>query len=427
VRWATDYTIMVVTDRIPAGVGALLERGDLRTVFQPIVDLDCDAVIIGYEALARGPQGDPLEMPLDLFAAAESEGLVAELDRACRNQAISAASAAGLENQRLLFVNIEPAWLEDGPVLDELSEKSLGDISLVVELTERALAARPSEILEAVRWLRRRGCRIALDDVGVDRRSLALMPFLAPDVIKLDRSIIQSQVLGSDAARVVNAIGAEAERSGAVILAEGIETEADVTRARAMGARLGQGWLFGRPAPLARQEPAVAGAASVGRRPPVSDIESTPFELIADSRRTRRGDKRLLLSLSRQLEREALSLQREAVVLATFQRAEFFSDATRRRYEELAAQVAFVGALGSGLSQRPADRVRGASIDNDESLAREWDVIVVAPHFAGAFVARDLGDEGDDMERRFEFFLTYDRSLVTSAAQALLRRIIRDR
>ena len=67
------------------------------------------------------------------------------------------------------------------------------------------------------------------------------------------------------------------------------------------------------------------------------------------------------------------------------------------------------------------------SLVADDPLQGEWDVVVVGPHFAGAFVARDLGDDGADVERRFEYFMTYDRERVTDAARALLRRLIRDR
>ena len=135
---------------------------------------------------------------------------------------------------------------------------------MVVELTERALTDRPAEVLAAVAWLRERGCGIALDDVGVDERSLALMPFLAPDVIKLDMSLIQARGATPVAARVLNAVAAEAERSGAVLLAEGIETEEHLARARAVGATLGQGWLFGRPGAAAGRR-AAAGASTACR------------------------------------------------------------------------------------------------------------------------------------------------------------------
>ena len=68
--------------------------------------------------------------------------------------------------------------------------------------------------------------------------------------------------------------------------------------------------------------------------------------------------------------------------------------------------------------------MRGADLDPDEALRGEWDVAVVSPHFAGAFVARDLGDDGADGERRFDYFVTYERELVVAAARTLMERIV---
>jgi EAL domain-containing protein (putative c-di-GMP-specific phosphodiesterase class I) len=190
---------------------SVIEGIGLRAVYQPIVDLATEAVV-GYEALARGPVGSPLEMPIDLFAAARAEGRQGELDRACRKVAIEGAIAGGLGAEDLLFINVEPDGLDAGGVLDRLADHHLESVQVVVEFTERTLTARPAEVLAAVRWLRERNCRIALDDVGVDRRSLALMPFLVPDVIKLDLSITQEAQDPLVAARVLNAVGAEVER-----------------------------------------------------------------------------------------------------------------------------------------------------------------------------------------------------------------------
>jgi EAL domain-containing protein (putative c-di-GMP-specific phosphodiesterase class I) len=408
----------------------LLRSDSLRTLYQPIVDL-ADGRAVGYEALARGPVGSPLEMPAELFGAATEEGILGPFDRACRGVAIRGALEAGLDGDDLLFLNVEPAGLEAHGVLDRIGEDGLGRLSVVVELTERALSARPSEVLAAVRWLRERGCRIALDDVGIDPRSLGLMPFVAPDVIKLDRGLTQGVIPDRDAARVINAVRAESERSGAVILAEGIETEDQRTRALAMGATLGQGWLFGRPGPLPPpRDPTDRRRRDLPALPlrsadPHSD--RTPFERIADRRAVLAGDKRLLLSLSRQLEQEAFAVQGESVVIATFQDARFFTDKTRRRYERIAAEAALVGAIGVDVPARPGRGIRGADIEPDDRLRGEWDVVVVGPHFAGAFVARDLGEvdgPGPDAERRFEYFLTYDRDLVTDAARALLHRLV---
>jgi EAL domain-containing protein (putative c-di-GMP-specific phosphodiesterase class I) len=404
-------------------LGQVLRRGQVRSLYQPIVDLDTGAPV-GYEALARGPQGTPMESPLALFGAAHEQGLVAELDRACRDAAIEGALAAELAPPLALFVNVEPAAvLGDDAPLSHGADLLAGRLRVVVELTERALTDRPAEVLAAVAWLRERGCGIALDDVGVDERSLALMPFLAPDVIKLDMSLIQARGATPVAARALNAVAAEAERSGAILLAEGIETEEHLARARAVGATLGQGWLFGRPAPL----PAAPPAPAVNRLPLRAHEPlpaGTPYELIADRRRVRRGDKRLLLALSLQLEAEASALGGEAVVLSTFQDARFFTARSRDRHVALARTAALVGALGFGLGDEPAEGVRGAGLLEDEALLGEWDVAVVSPHFAGAFVARDLGDTGEDGDRRFEFFVTYERELVVKAARALMARIV---
>jgi EAL domain-containing protein (putative c-di-GMP-specific phosphodiesterase class I) len=419
------------TSRSDTAAG-VMRSGALQMLYQPIVDL-AGQDVIGYEALARGPVGSPLESPAELFGAAHREGILAVFDRACREQALAEAPECGLGADDLLFLNVEPAGLEKEGILDRIGEDGLGRVSVVVELTERALAARPSEVLAAVRWLRERGCRIALDDVGVDPRSLGLMPFVAPDVIKIDRYLTQGRLPEALGARVINAIRAESERSGAVILAEGIETEAHLRRAFAMGAKLGQGWLFGRPAPLDPGEIERAGRRKEGRRAPLprrgadEHDERTPFERIADPSSVLIGDKRLLLSLSRQLEQEAFAVQGEAVVLATFQDARFFGDGMRRRYERIASKAALVGALGVGVPPRPGQGIKGADLVDDDRLQGEWDVVVVGPHFAGAFVARDLGDAGAaDKDRRFEYFMTYDRARVTSAARALLRHLIRD-
>lgn len=414
---------MALQERSLRSVAELLTVGEFRSVFQPIVEI-CSGQVVGYEALARGPVGSPLELPGALFSAAASEGLLATFDRACRERALSDALSAGLGPDDLLFLNVEPAGLGEGDVLDAVLEADLQRVSVVVELTERALTARPSEVLGAVRWLRERNCRIALDDVGVDHRSLALMPFLSPDVIKLDRSVVQERLRWEDTARVLNAVGAEAERSGAVILAEGIETEAHRRRARAMGAKLGQGWLFGRPGAIEGPSERLE-APPVPRHRPRAVSRETPYRLVASTRPVLEGDKRLLLALSRQLEQESLGNRDGAVVLTCFQEAAFFTPSTSSWYESLAESAALVGALGVGMPSAPGVGVRGADLAPDDPLRGEWNVIVIGPHFAGAMVARDLGDTGPDLERRFEYCVTYDRDLTVRAADTLLRLLLR--
>ena len=97
------------------------------------------------------------------------------------------------------------------------------------------------------------------------------------------------------------------------------------------------------------------------------EVPGTPYELIADERRVRRGDKRLLLALSLQLEAEANALGGEVVVLSTFQDVSFFTPPSRRRYERMAGTAALVGALGAGMGAEPAP---GSAVPRSRSAGR---------------------------------------------------------
>ena len=233
---------------------------------------------------------------------------------------------------------------------------------------------------------------MALDDVGADVRSLALLPFIEPDVIKLDLSLVQHRP-STDQAAIVTAVAAERERTGAQILAEGIEDDApsgDRPHARRdarPGLALGPSRSAARRSAARRRACAPASArrgragappsrwsrpSADGRRDqePAAADEPSPREPGAAHRRGRRDPLRLP-------GRQALHPRRR-------------SAATRR----WPAASSLVGAFGVGLGEEPAPGVRGAHIDADDPLAGEWSVVVIGPHFAGALVARDLGDTG---------------------------------
>jgi EAL domain-containing protein (putative c-di-GMP-specific phosphodiesterase class I) len=386
-----------------------------------------DRRAIAYEALARGPAGSQLERPDLLFAAARAEGLETALDWECWRAALRGALETDLDPGRALFVNVEPSsaasWVPE--IGDPLLEDALDRFPLVVELTERALPNHTTDLIPLAEDLRRRGARIALDDVGTDPHSLALLPFLRPDVIKLDLGLMQERP-SREIAETAHAVAAEAERTGALILAEGIETEEHLLRALALGASYGQGWFFGRPGELRPDREAGRGEGIFPLRRNAAKIlprERSPFEIVASKRPLRRADKRLLLELSRSIERQTDNQASSTVVMSTFQEARYFTPATARRYTELAAGSALVAALGVGMSAEPAPGVRGVRLGADESLRGEWNVVVLGPHYGAAFVARDLGDDRPDMERRFDFALTHDRDLVTEAARSMMRRL----
>ncbi len=241
------------------------------------------------------------------------------------------------------------------------------------------------------------------------------MPFLRPDVIKLDLKLMHDSP-SREIAETAQAVAAEAERTGALILAEGIETEEHLRKALALGASYGQGWLYGRPGGLrSGRRPGRADDIFPARRNAAKVLprERTPFEIVAAKRPLRRADKGLLLELSRSLESQTGNQSSSTVVMGAFQEERYFTPATARRYARLAAESALVAALGVGMDRRASPGVRGVHLDADEALGGEWDVTVLGPHFGAAFVARDLGDFVPDGERRFDFALTHDRELVT--------------
>jgi EAL domain-containing protein (putative c-di-GMP-specific phosphodiesterase class I) len=407
-------------------VREIIGRQTIRTVFQPIVDLSTEAVL-GYEALSRGPAGCALESPAALFGAASEAGLTIELDWVCRGLALRAALAAHVHRTRAIFINVEPTSLSRPTPewLSDLTDIARSRLTTVLEITERATADAPAVLLAATERMRERGALLAIDDVGTDPASLALLPFLHPEVIKLDMDVTQTSRL-SAMARTATAVNAYAERSGALVLAEGIETREHRETALALGADLGQGWLFGRPGPLPADAVLPPLRSLLANRRTDSEGAGTPFELLSAVRPVRRGTKGLLLRMSRGIEEQARTEGDSVVLLSTFQEASFFTDATRRRYRQLAKTSALVGALGVGLPNAPEPGVRGASLRPSEPLRGEWDVCLVGPYIAAAFAGRDLGDAGPDLERRFDFVITHDRDHVITATRALMRRLSAD-
>jgi diguanylate cyclase (GGDEF)-like protein/PAS domain S-box-containing protein len=402
-------------------VMSVLADGTIYSLFQPIVNLDTGDVV-AYEALARGPKG-PFERPDQLFDAARREDCLEELDGACRVAAFRGAIEQDLLAPLTLFVNVEPDALDSAPLNDLLAiaENAPGRLRVVIEITERALAVRPANLLSTVARIRELGWGVALDDVGADSMSLAFMPLLRPDVVKLDLRLVQERP-GAEVAEIMNAVNSYAERTGALILAEGIETEQHLKIAQALGARLGQGWMFGRPSPGAAPHYGVA-QLKLPTAPVVVDSTDSPFACLPDDVPLRRSPKALLIELSKQLEREAMRHGETTVVAATFQKARHFTPATAQRYRDLVQRTGFVCALGEELATEPVPGVRGAALDPDDPVCGEWDLAVIGPHFAAALLARDLGDGGPDLERTFEYALTYRRDTVVAATSALLARV----
>ena len=398
----------------------LLRDGGLHCVFQPFVDVDTGAVV-GFEALLRGPEGTAWQSPLALLDAARSTGRLADLERASLTAALTSVARQSAGRPVTLFVNVEPSTLTQRPdvVLDAVAGRA-PNVHVVVEITERALADDLAGVLTGAERLRAAGCAIALDDVGVHPESLAFIPLVRPEVVKLDLKLLRT-IKDPATVTVAGAVRAYAEQAGAEVVAEGIETPEDLIRAQVLGATLGQGWLWGRGdrelAPWT-SEPERFTARPIG-----AALRKTPYELIGAGRRVRLAPKHLLVPVSKTLELMASQETVRPVLLAAFEHVRFFRPSTARRFTDLAAHLPFVGALGVGMPAEPAPGVRGSGLSPDDPLAAEWTVVVLGAHTAAALMARDLGDTGPDPDRQFEFVVCYDRAVVTAAAHSMVGRL----
>jgi EAL domain-containing protein (putative c-di-GMP-specific phosphodiesterase class I) len=403
--------------RAREAVGDVLAHGAVEIGFQPVVDLVSGAPV-GFEALARGPAGSEVEEPGALFAAAWNAGRLDELDWLCQRSALRAALRAGLRAPAVLFVNVEADSSAFLPLdLRGLYAQATAQMVVAVEVSERALGRRPAALLGRVADMRALGCTIALDGVGPADDSLALLAVLAPDVVKLDAARLAG-CSPDDLAGVIDAVGAHAERSGATVLVQRVETLDETALAGALGARLAQGFMFGgREALVRAPEPPPERHVRPGLHADPRD--TTPFQLVSEGRAVRRASRALLAGLSRHLEEQARAIGRSAVLVGAFERDERFDAAARRRYAELARSLAFCGAVGPGMPAEPAVGVRGGPVHAADPLAREWSVAVLSPHVCAALTASDVGS-GDGP---YDYVLTHDRELAGAAAAALMARI----
>ncbi len=292
---------------IASDLAEILRRRLISVVFQPIVDLDTGA-LFGFEALARGPEGSSLEQPDQLFEAARAEGRIGELDHACQFAAVEGARRHRLEAPLTVFVNVEPHDVGFGPL-----PRIGGGVRAVVELKERCLTDQLPELLPSVQRARIESWGVALDDIGTDPRCLALMPVVRPDVIKLDLAKVSGRPANGVAA-TAEAACTQAERTGATVLAEGIETADQLQHARALGATLGQGHLFGHPTAHPRRAN-VTGKPLRLPAPAMPPSWRTPFDIASVQRPVRRGARPLLAAIAGELERRAAASRGTALLI----------------------------------------------------------------------------------------------------------------
>jgi EAL domain-containing protein (putative c-di-GMP-specific phosphodiesterase class I) len=253
-------TVAVTTADKKATVRRMLDERGLDVHFQPIWNLTT-CRLLGVEALARPRERYGLAGPQEAFDIAEQVGKTHELDELCASTAF--AQADRLPQGVALFVNVCPQTLDlDADANDwflaGVQRAGLTPDQVVVEVTER-FGGRAASVVKCLRRMKAQGFRIALDDVGTGNSGLAMLRDVGADYVKVDRAIVAASATEPAARAVLLAMATFADRTGAIVIAEGIEDEETLEYLRTLDRtdlsdtsliQAGQGYQLGRPSPL---------------------------------------------------------------------------------------------------------------------------------------------------------------------------------
>jgi PAS domain S-box-containing protein len=235
--------------RLETALHRALERNELVLHYQPKVDA-ASGTVVGAEALMRWKRGADLVAPVEFIALAEETGLIVPITEwaiaeVCRE--IAAWRKAGIAPVPV-SINISSRHVQRAdlvaPVQRALAASGLPAAMIELELTETVLMHNLATALPLLQALKQIGVSISIDDFGTGYSSLAYLKRLPIDTLKIDRSFVRELESSDDDAAIVAAIIALARSLGLQVVAEGVETRAQMQRLVGKGCRLMQGWLF---------------------------------------------------------------------------------------------------------------------------------------------------------------------------------------
>jgi diguanylate cyclase (GGDEF)-like protein len=325
----------------------VLEEVALTPLYQPIVDLQTGE-IIGYEGLIRGPSNSPLHVPTTLFNVARQCGVTVELERLCRKVHIEKFVQMGLSGK--LFLNMSPDALlmpavESGASLLAPALAGIAPENIVIELTESDSTSNYPRLRQAASDYRGFGLQIAIDDLGEGFSSLRLWSELRPEYVKIDKYFVQGIDKDAVKRQFVRSISEIAQQSKSSVIAEGIETEAELQAIRGLGIQYGQGYLLARPAMppvsvLAPETLLLFGKGGNPKRPPMNGA----YRSVATVRKILRSVPAVTDSTAtndvydifqRQADLNVLAVLREGVPIGLIQRLRMLDRLARPYHREL--------------------------------------------------------------------------------------------
>ncbi len=234
---------------MPPPCGACRETTELfpfTMAFQPVVDLQ-EHRIDGYEALVRGLNG---EAAATVLGQVTPQTLYA-FDQTCRVKAIEIAARLGLDRQ--LNINFQPNAVYEPKAcirrtLETASATGFPLNRLTFEIVENEAIARPAHLRNIIEEYKRCGFSVALDDFATGYSGLSRLAELRPDIVKIDRALVEDCDLNTARLTVISSIISLGMQLGVKVVLEGVERVGELESLRSVGARFIQGFYFARPA-----------------------------------------------------------------------------------------------------------------------------------------------------------------------------------
>lgn len=288
------------TVRLEQDMAGALERGEFAVVYQPIVSL-ASLQISGFEALVRWhhPAAGVIA-PADFIPIAERTGLIVPLGlwvlrQACE-QLMTWRNTLPEASQLWMSVNLSSVQLECETLVDDiravLAEWDVDPRAVVLELTEAVACKNPGAVQTVLMRLRALGLRISIDDFGTGYSSLSYLRQFPVDALKIDRSFVRGISQHAENVAIVGTVTSMARQLGLHVVAEGVESEDEVSLLHSLRCEFGQGYLFSRPldreaaatllragVPHSRHDEAAMAATSVERSDP-SKMTTGPGVLV---------------------------------------------------------------------------------------------------------------------------------------------------
>jgi EAL domain-containing protein (putative c-di-GMP-specific phosphodiesterase class I)/CheY-like chemotaxis protein len=246
-RLLAEEQVALRSLRLRQRVGAAISGATFTIVLQPIVDVHRD-VAVAAEALARFDDRSN-RSPSQWLADAEKVGLLVPLELALAGAAL--AQLPDLDEGVSLAVNLSPVTVLSGRLNEVLTGVPVDRV--ILEITEREPVDDYPALRTALSRWRDKGLRLAVDDAGGGYSSFTHILELSPELIKLDASLIRELHLHPHRQALARAVIGFAEEMGVQVVAEGVESEAELVELRRLGAHLAQGYHLGRPKALDEQ------------------------------------------------------------------------------------------------------------------------------------------------------------------------------